>query len=293
MRIERSAERSAMMITPDRVVYAGLLGAPSMRSLGSLTVYVARDTPFEIRTEGNASRSAYFAVVPPNCRHTIQSSDRVIWDILIEPECVNVAEVLRNFRPLIVNQSGEYLRIREAFALWLNDVRSLDGTASAIDQFFLGNVLKPRLLDERINRAAQLIRAQPCEQFFAAECARITGLSFSRFVHLFKEQIGMTFRAFCAWKRARAVLPYVTSNCNLTDLALQVGYPDSTHFSHSIRRIYGLRPRDIVAGSRRLMLRIDTAGESTPAEQSPYPKWPKMAGLNGPNPERMVLRAHG
>jgi methylphosphotriester-DNA--protein-cysteine methyltransferase len=138
-----------------------------------------------------------------------------------------------------------------------------------------------------------MIRAQPCEQFFAAECARITGLSFSRFVHLFKEQIGMTFRAFCAWKRARAVLPYVTSTCNLTDLALQVGYPDSTHFSHSIRRIYGLRPRDIVAGSRRLLLRVDAADESTSANKEPHSKWRTMTGRESSNLAPVALRAYG
>jgi AraC-like DNA-binding protein len=36
------------------------------------------------------------------------------------------------------------------------------------------------------------------------------------------------------------------------DIALDTGYPDSTHFSHSIRQVYGLRPSDILAGSRRL-----------------------------------------
>ncbi|WP_309901090.1 hypothetical protein [Variovorax soli] len=35
-------------------------------------------------------------------------------------------------------------------------------------------------------------------------------------------------------------------------MALDTGYPDSTHFSHSIRQVYGLRPSDILAGSRRL-----------------------------------------
>lgn len=39
---------------------------------------------------------------------------------------------------------------------------------------------------------------------------------------------------------------------NLAQLALDAGYPDSTHFSRSIRLAYGLKPRDIFAGSRRL-----------------------------------------
>ena len=63
----------------------------------------------------------------------------------------------------------------------------------------------------------------------------------------------MTFRCFRAWKRARSFLSYVKLP-NLTEVALQIGYPDSTHFSHSIRNVYGLTPTDIRAGSRRLAI---------------------------------------
>ena len=122
------------------------------------------------------------------------------------------------------------------------------------------------------------IRQNPCEQFFASECARLTGLSFSRFVHLFKEEIGMTFRSFCAWKRARSVLPSMTADCNLTELALQAGYPDSTHFSHSIRRIFGYRPRDILAGSRQLALR-STANAGPSDYDRADAKSPRKASL--------------
>ena len=44
----------------------------------------------------------------------------------------------------------------------------------------------------------------------------------------------------------------VDQSTTLTDVALGAGYPDSTHFSHSIRQVYGLKPKDIFAGSRKL-----------------------------------------
>jgi len=45
-----------------------------------------------------------------------------------------------------------------------------------------------------------------------------------------------------------------TRDTNLVHVALDTGYPDSTHFSHSIRQVYGLKPSDIFAGSRRLSI---------------------------------------
>jgi AraC-like DNA-binding protein len=91
------------------------------------------------------------------------------------------------------------------------------------------------------------------------ECAAQAGLSFSRFLHLFKQQTDTSFRNLRAWKRARSLLLHVTRDANLVNVALETGYPDSTHFSHTIRQVYGLRPRDIFAGSRRLTV-LGSAG---------------------------------
>ena len=101
------------------------------------------------------------------------------------------------------------------------------------------------------------------------ECAASVHLSFSRFLHLFKQETGMAFRAFRAWKRARSLLRYVRQTATLTDIALEAGYPDSTHFSHSIRQVYGLKPSDILAGSRRLALH-DAAGAAYRPFTSPF-----------------------
>lgn len=178
----------------------------------------------------------------------------MVWELLIEPESVDVAAMLEALPRRISRSGSDYLRLQASFRAWLDDVDTIDQTTPAIDAAFLGTSLAPRRLDPRIRTIVEAIRTEPCTHRLATDCAREVGLSFSRFVHLFKTQIGLSFRAFCAWKRARALLPFVATAHNLTDLALQIGYPDSTHFSHSIRRIYGLRPRDIVVGSRRLMV---------------------------------------
>ena len=50
------------------------------------------------------------------------------------------------------------------------------------------------------------------------------------------------------------MLYFVTQNANLATIALDAGYPDSTHFSHSIRNVFGLTPKSIFAGCRKLAL---------------------------------------
>lgn len=244
-----------MLINPDRVVYAGLLGVTSTRKLGALTVYVSLGKPLRICVEGGAWRSDELAVVPPYTPHRILTDDRVIGVLMIEPESIHAGSLPRFLQtgPTQNDRVGVLERIRESFfRLMRGDIRASKATAD-IDHLFFGRALERRNLDRRIASVVDKVRNAPCDQFPAEACSQLAGLSFSRFLHLFKSEVGVTFRCFRAWKRARSFLAYVKLQ-NLTDVALKIGYPDSTHFSHSIRNVYGLTPKDICAGSRRLAI---------------------------------------
>lgn len=248
-----------MIVTPERIVYSGLLGVPSARRHGAHTVYIAHETPFEIRVDSAPPTRAWLALVPANVVHRITSADRLMRDILIEPESAVLAELAASGARVVRSRTAEYLNLQRAFNAWLAGSEPANANAAELDRFFFGRPLSPRSIDPRIRRVVTGIGAHPHDQISATEFAHLTSLSFSRFVHLFKQEIGMTVRAFCAWKRARSVLPSMIGPCNLTQLALEAGYPDSTHFSHSIRRIFGLRPRDIIAGCRRMSLQCPDA----------------------------------
>ena len=151
-------------------------------------------------------------------------------------------------------------RIRTAYeTLRLQQGRRGFSTAE-FDQLCFGKALPDRKLDHRIKRSAAKLDDFSTSKMTAADCAASAGLSPSRFLHLFKEQTGVSFRAFRAWKRARHLLHFANQNINLAHLAQDIGYPDSTHFSHSIRRFYGLKPRAIFLGSRDLAIYRSDAG---------------------------------
>jgi AraC-like DNA-binding protein len=118
-----------------------------------------------------------------------------------------------------------------------------------------GAPLPCRQIDCRVARVIQNVIAQPGERHSAEECARSVGLSVSRFLHLFKQEVGVPFRPFRAWKRARSLLDLVSRSGSLTDMALDSGYTDSSHFSNSVRNTYGVKASEMVASARRLTLR--------------------------------------
>ncbi|MDP9900935.1 helix-turn-helix transcriptional regulator [Variovorax ginsengisoli] len=249
------AERM-MWLNADRVLYVGLLGAPSVRTFGAFCIYVSLHSPHRICVEGGEWEEAQLSVVPPYVGHRIETRDRMICNILIESETVRLQDLPEHIR------SG-----RGA----VHDVRALATMRLALDRFrrcatrqyartedfdenFFGSALPARSIDKRMGAVVDKIKCDPNSHTSAEECAVACHLSVSRFLHLFKAEVGSPFRSFRTWQRARSVLYYVTQNTNLTNIALDVGYPDATHFSHSIRQIYGLTPKSIFAGCRRLAL---------------------------------------
>jgi AraC-like DNA-binding protein len=244
-----------MLITPERVFYAGLLGRPRERCSGAFNIYVAIEGGLSLTTSDDRKRHAEIVAVLPNLRHTITSDYRSVISLVIEPESV-CPGVLEDLVARLSGPQGAAFahRIRAAYLALRERHPGDDFSSAEFDMLFLGEALPARQLDPRVARAMIQIGKFCGEPVTAASCAAEAGLSPSRFLHLFKEETGISFRSFRAWKRARHLLHFANQDINLAHLAQDIGYPDSTHFSHSIRRFYGLKPRAIFSGSRDLAI---------------------------------------
>jgi len=249
-----SADRM-MWITPDRVFYAGLLGAPVRHTKGAIIVYVAIEGRLRVRIDGGEWRAAEVVVIQPYVPYEIACEGRHVLDILVEPETVDaplLPPLLRACGP--VHAPDFAARVRSAHQRLVGTRAGVDLRPDDFDDLFFGQPLPRRALDPRIAAVLERIKRDPAAASAAESCAADVHLSFSRFLHLFKEEVGIPFRSVRTWKRARSLLQYVNGSSRLVYVALDIGYPDSTHFSHSIRQTFGLKPRDIFAGSRKLRI---------------------------------------
>ena len=76
-----------MLISPERVFYAGLLGRPRKRSSGGFNIYVAMQGSLKI-TEGKSEVVGEVALVRPYVPHSVESEHPSIICLVIEPETV-------------------------------------------------------------------------------------------------------------------------------------------------------------------------------------------------------------
>jgi AraC-like DNA-binding protein len=252
-RVRRDSGR-LMLISPERVFYAGLLGRPRRRISGGFNFYVSLQGELTI-IEGGSERIGEVAALPPYASHSIASEFPSVICVVVEPETVEPRAMHRLLSRLGGSDAIVFAaRARAAYHDLRRRQRADGFTTAEFDRLLFGAPLPERRIDPRIRRVAALLDDFSGGKMTAEDCAARLGLSRSRLLHLFKDEIGVPFRAFRAWKRARHLLHFVNENLNLAHLAQDMGYPDSTHFSHSIRRFYGLKPRAIFSGSRDLAI---------------------------------------
>jgi AraC-like DNA-binding protein len=253
---EGSPSERLMWIDDDRVFYAGLLGVPSVRAFGALCIYVSLRGDVRVSLQDAAWQTCRMAVVPPYLPHRVECSERLIGVLYVEPESVDAERLPDALRRGLgaVDEPALVERIRGVYRGLRDGAPGAELTSATFDLRMWGTELPGRVLEPRVRQVVDAIRRDPRGRFPAVECAASVDLSSWRFLHLFKAEMGVPFRTFRSWKRARCLLHYVTRDASMVEVALEVGYPDASHFSRSIRQFYGLSPKDIFAGSRKLRL---------------------------------------
>jgi AraC-like DNA-binding protein len=77
-----------------------------------------------------------------------------------------------------------------------------------------------------------------------------TGLSTSRFSHLFNAQVGTSIRAYVRWLRLERAARVFEAGGTLTRAACVAGFSDAAHLTRTFRRMFGLAPSDILGVAR-------------------------------------------
>ena len=202
-RKSRDKSGHLMLITPERVFYAGLLGRPRTRCSGAFNIYVAIQGGLWLTdADGRDSYGEMFAVLP-NVRHTIASDHRAVLSLVIEPESVPPGVFEDLVGRLSGPESGAFAdRIRAAHVALRERHVQADGgddiCNAEFDRLCLGEALPRLAIDPRVSRAILQIGRCLGEPGTAATCTANAGLRASRCLHLFNEETLIAFPPFPA-----------------------------------------------------------------------------------------------
>ena len=256
-----------MGLNNEQMFYAGLLDQVSLRAMGAWLIYASLGEPIRVQLGDGEWQSTDLAVVPPYAPHRVACDQRLIACLTIEPETVDPAGLPALLRerqgvlPLDPQAAALLARVRQGHA-WLRG----DGSGAVLqtadfDTLFFGQPF------------ARASAGCPRRAGAGGHAQRALGGGHGAAVRSAGGAVVLALFACVQGRGGHAVSPPAHLEARAQPVAsrhprrasgacgARHRLPRFTHFSHSIRQVYGLKPRDLFAGSRQLR----AWGDSPPA----------------------------
>ena len=243
----RYLPHSQLYMGAGRVLYCGPLQHLDTHVYGADVLHVGIYGPFRMMLEDGEWRAYRCAVVPAGIPHALDLAGGVHGKLFVERHGP-AWTFLRSRYPGLERAvtSFDDPATVECFRRVHEEDPSPDVLAGYVDRLLGSRSPAPVLrCDERVRHAIDLICREPDRNFSQAELAERVGLSPSRFLHLFRQHTGVPYRRFRNWKRMVAAVQSLHGADNMTRAALDAGFADATHFSHSFRHTFGVNPAPV------------------------------------------------
>lgn len=224
---------------PGQALYAGpgLNLDPHSGSVWCLAVGV--DRPLVVTTDGHRV-AGHSVLIPPRLRHHLDTRGGRLVSCYLDPTSDRAdachAACADTSGPVAVGHRAE-----AALAIPPGD----DG--SAADWLDLAAPASAEGLDPRIAAATAAVRDDPSAAIPSRVLAAAAGLSESRFLHLFRAEVGTSLRRYRLWVRLIHAGNAIGAGHSLTDAAASAGFASPSHLSDSFKATFGLTASRLIA----------------------------------------------
>lgn len=236
-------QEKRIWLARDRALFLGELPPARLHAHAAPVLLIGLSGPITLRFPDGRGETCRSALVDADVEHELDSGSEYIASLYLEPDAPETgllkAGWLRD-QPVVFDPIPSPRR-----------PRSLERRLQSFDlhQLLPASALGHQAtLDKRIACSLDHLRNLDGRPFNRAHLAERVHLSESRFNHLFREEVGISFRRYRSWSRLRSVLYHVARKQSLTDAALNAGLHDSAHLSRSFQSMLGLAPTQVLRG---------------------------------------------
>jgi AraC-like DNA-binding protein len=207
---------------------------------------VFADKPISVWTPDSGWISRRGFIIGSNQLHQLAADSSNVMLIYVEPDSHAGRLIQKRMagQPLVVLQHDERHKLSA-----LTSAHEPVAFNSCIESSLSaqGDQQVPREPDVLILQAIQTLQDRTDGGFHAQELAHQAGLSLSRFQHRFRQHTGMAVRPFLRWRRLLLAMTHMQAGHSMSDAAYAAGFSDAAHMSRTMRRHFGISPRDVAA----------------------------------------------
>ncbi|PJZ69624.1 AraC family transcriptional regulator [Leptospira perolatii] len=230
-----------------RILFASRGLSAESHSHYAVSILISVGSPFHITDLEGKQTPFQTAVVCPNYHHSLDAEQSDIIVLQIDPDSEDYAPIEERFGKTGIHKIPE------------NDLKELEkkckelllgnyNCSSALDLFLeilsaVGNKTQTKVsIDPRILSATDRMKKALPEALTVPVLAKEFGFSETRFMHLFKEQLGLPVRKYQLWLRLHSAAKLLKDGVTLTDAAHAAGFADQAHLSRTFKKMFGVQP---------------------------------------------------
>jgi AraC-like DNA-binding protein len=254
---------SRLYLWDKRTLYIGPLFEPLKLSQGAATLLVSLDKPISFSIEGEAENIECMSLLlPAGLSVSIDTGDAIVANchldplgadfsgisVLMEKQCGKIGYDLKQygeFRQVYQILQSQPLNSEDAYVL-LEDLLE-----KRFSQFYPNHAI-----DSRVAKVVEKIKQTADDNLSVDDLASLVNLSVPRLVQIFKKQTGVPMRRYRLWHRLFITAVAIASGGNLTEAAMNAGFTDSAHFSHTFKAMFGMTPTTILMQPNGLQIII-------------------------------------
>ncbi len=239
---------NSLILGSDRSLYRGEFPATAWHRHAAPALLIGLSGRFTLHFAPARTESCYSAWIDSGVEHVFDPCGEQVATMYLEPDAAQA----RRWRAHFANHAGVVLdpciraRGRSSMDAYLRNFE-LD----ALLPFHCADVAP---MDARVLHSVATLRRGGMAMPARAVLAQATGLSESRFNHLFRAEMGVSFRSYRVWSQVRGALGALGTDSRLTQAALEGGFVDSSHFSRMFRKTFGMTPSSVLKPLRDVTL---------------------------------------
>lgn len=244
-------------VTPQRIVYVDRFVKTAWHCHGAPVLYCGLDGDISVEFKDAAAIHFSSAIVGPEVVHKTDlhgGRGLLMYFYPHSPEALHLShQVLAGEDYQLAPVMPVQLKALRLKALQPKTFPDPDNSAyrqGIIDQAEaiiagLNPQQQQHILDPRIIASIQQMEAAetlPLQDELASQ----VNLSRSYFNHLFSDNVGVSFRRFKQWMLLYRFSQHFKVYNNLTDAALHAGFSDSSHYTNTFKKVFGLSPTTVL-----------------------------------------------
>ncbi len=239
---------NTLTLGANRALYVGELPATGWHRHAAPVLLLGLSGRFAVHLAPGRVETCHSALIDMGVWHLFDPCGERVALVYLEPDCAEA----RGLRPMLRQQGGVLFDPAAR-------VGARDTLEARLRSFDLHALLGWRFaqtaeLDPRVLRSLQHLRMARDGVLPREQVARAAHLSVSRFNHLFREEMGVSFRGYRVWSQVRAAMAGLATQPRLTDAALHGAFSDSAHFSRTFRQTFGMTPSSVLKPLREVTL---------------------------------------